>query len=310
MKIQPCSTCSTDTIRKFLAQAATQRIAQLGFEAKAQFHPTPLPETVLFSGPGQSKVLFAHRPWDSRVLDIPTGALGPLKMDPSLSTKNKTDVASSLIAAAAGHAFSNGIELLTCRNVDSEIEISFALETNGFFPLDTLSSLTCSLPQNPQQKSSKITLYEPSDLPEIQAFADAAFSDSHFLADPKIPIQKAQRLFSQWVNNNCNGRADLVLTARQNGYISGFIAGVFDKKTEAITGHRVGHIDLVAVAPEVRNQGIGRALVEASMAEFASQGVRYMTVATQKQNVEAFNLYLNCGFLPQFSETTYHAWRN
>jgi ribosomal-protein-alanine N-acetyltransferase len=56
------------------------------------------------------------------------------------------------------------------------------------------------------------------------------------------------------------------------------------------------HINSLAVAPERRRAGWGRALVEGVLGEAAREGVRAATLEVRRSNLAAQRLYLACGF--------------
>jgi ribosomal protein S18 acetylase RimI-like enzyme len=59
----------------------------------------------------------------------------------------------------------------------------------------------------------------------------------------------------------------------------------------------VGHITQLCVAPELRGQGLGRALLHRCAAEFVRRGFRGISLTVTEQNVEARRLYEDYGFM-------------
>lgn len=57
-----------------------------------------------------------------------------------------------------------------------------------------------------------------------------------------------------------------------------------------------GHLARLAVLPEVRNRGLGQALLADALARFRSQGVERVTVNTQVDNLPSLALYQKMGF--------------
>ena len=58
-----------------------------------------------------------------------------------------------------------------------------------------------------------------------------------------------------------------------------------------------GHITNIAVAPEHRGHGVGRAVTEALMQYAANLGVQYMTLEVRRSNLVAQALYKSVGFI-------------
>jgi len=57
-----------------------------------------------------------------------------------------------------------------------------------------------------------------------------------------------------------------------------------------------GHVTNLAVAPEWQGQGVGKALLEASLAHFRDHGMRYARIETLEQNEKACKFYPSAGF--------------
>ena len=57
-----------------------------------------------------------------------------------------------------------------------------------------------------------------------------------------------------------------------------------------------GSVGDVAVAPEARHRGIGRALTEAMLADARARGLATLTLEVRQSNAPARTLYERCGF--------------
>jgi ribosomal-protein-alanine N-acetyltransferase len=57
-----------------------------------------------------------------------------------------------------------------------------------------------------------------------------------------------------------------------------------------------GSVGDVAVAPEARRRGIGRALTEAMLADAGERGLATLTLEVRQSNASARALYESCGF--------------
>ncbi|MFQ5553895.1 MAG: GNAT family N-acetyltransferase [Acidimicrobiia bacterium] len=145
----------------------------------------------------------------------------------------------------------------------------------------------------------------PTDTPELRALG-STFTHDHFHADAKVPRDRADALFGQWIENSLAGRAAAVLVARTDeGGLAGFITCVV---SEAPGSAPVGRIELVATAPGARRRGTARGLVWDALAWFRSAGIDVVDVGTQFANVGAGRLYRACGFSVVSAATTHHGW--
>jgi ribosomal protein S18 acetylase RimI-like enzyme len=85
-----------------------------------------------------------------------------------------------------------------------------------------------------------------------------------------------------------------VLVAEVGGAVAGYVSlgGGFDIPAHAHVRELTG----LAVAPEHGGRGVGRALVEAAVAEAGRRGARKVTLRVLGHNTLARRLYAACGF--------------
>jgi dTDP-4-amino-4,6-dideoxy-D-galactose acyltransferase len=143
----------------------------------------------------------------------------------------------------------------------------------------------------------------PADLAGLQAIARTAHTTTRFFNDPHFPRQRVEDLYSTWIAQEVQGRAQTVLVAVRAanpplGYVSCHL--------DPVRGE--GLIGLVGVSAEVRGRGIGKSLVLAAMDWFRTQEAREVTVVTQGNNQAAQRLYQQCGFLSRDLQLWYHKW--
>lgn len=106
--------------------------------------------------------------------------------------------------------------------------------------------------------------------------------------------QLENRIFSQpWSEQGfvdaIAGTQNIFLVAEEHGEIWGYI-GMYQALDE-------GEITNVAVAPEKRNAGIGRKLMQAAMTEAKQQGIVQIVLEVRVSNAPAIRLYEKCGFV-------------
>ncbi len=92
---------------------------------------------------------------------------------------------------------------------------------------------------------------------------------------------------------------DTFLVAQAGRHLSGYIAGLMD-------GYQ-GYIASIAVAPESRRQGIGRALLDAVQHKFIARGANAMALHVRAGNAPAIALYRQFGFATQQQVAGYYA---
>lgn len=146
----------------------------------------------------------------------------------------------------------------------------------------------------------------PADLPGIGRLGALlieehyAFDARRFLAaNPRTPADYASFLGTQLADAD---RAVLVAVDHENviGYAYAAIEG-YDYM--ALRGP-AGVLHDVIVDPEHRGRGIGRLLIEAALAFFASRGVPRVVLSTAERNEAAHRLFESMGFRRTMIEMT------
>jgi dTDP-4-amino-4,6-dideoxy-D-galactose acyltransferase len=138
----------------------------------------------------------------------------------------------------------------------------------------------------------------PEDLDSLRAIAESAFEFSRFATDPFFSGSQVAGFFRQWITNLCDGLANVVIVATAADEIAGF-------SSCALVDGGGGRIPLIATSEAHRRQGIGRALIDASLRWFAAEGVRRIRVKTQAANYAAMALYHRAGFTVATAELTF-----
>ncbi len=92
---------------------------------------------------------------------------------------------------------------------------------------------------------------------------------------------------------------DSFLVAQAGRHLSGYIAGLMDGDG--------GYIASIAVAPESRRQGIGRALLDGVKQKFIARGATSMALHVRAGNEPAIALYRQFGFVTAAQVPGYYA---
>ena len=136
----------------------------------------------------------------------------------------------------------------------------------------------------------KIAGHTAGDHAALSAIAKNSFSYSRFHSDPLIENQFADRTREAWLASYLAGtRGDYLLVATLNNRVAGFLAAMF------IPDRRVAVIDLMAVDPVCRGEGVGLRLVRAFVDHYDGRCDAFR-VGSQIANQPALRLYAKCGF--------------
>lgn len=88
--------------------------------------------------------------------------------------------------------------------------------------------------------------------------------------------------------------AGVLLVAEEEGTVTGLVSLLYT--TSTALGARVALLEDMVVAPEARNGGFGRALLDAAIARARADGCRRITLLTDGANTEAQRFYERAGF--------------
>lgn len=142
---------------------------------------------------------------------------------------------------------------------------------------------------------------EAQDIPPLRQIAEVSHRNTRFYSDPEFDGGRCDALYGEWIEKSCGGWADVVLVARFDGSPVGYISCHRESP-------KAGRIGLMAVAARVQGRGLGRQLLNASLAWFAQHQLTRVSVVTQGSNLSAQRLYQHGGFFTQFVQMWYHHW--
>jgi dTDP-4-amino-4,6-dideoxy-D-galactose acyltransferase len=178
-------------------------------------------------------------------------------------------------------------------------------EAHGFTWVDLRLTLTARLNgeagEAGQPPGPEIGPVQPGEVEALQRLARESHYDSRFFFDQGFPHHLAARLYEVWIAQSCQGGSALVLAARDQDTPIGYLAC---DQVDA----RTGQVSLFAVDARYRGQGVGRALLRASLHWFREHQLETVRVVTQGRNVPALRLYERAGFQTETIQAWYHRW--
>lgn len=190
-----------------------------------------------------------------------------------------------------------GVRLLFSRQREDSPAIA-SLRMAGFRQVETLVTYEAAVPSPPVACPPPVGHARPEDLDACAMIGRGAFTWDRYHRDPAVPRSVGDQVKEQWVRNAFAGRADHVLVARTaTGIVGGFL----------LLLHReaVGIVDLIAVAPDCRGQGLGKALLEGALATLAGRATT-LRAGTQETNESSAAMYRSAGFQPMTRQLTFH----
>ena len=176
------------------------------------------------------------------------------------------------------------------------------LETLGFRVIETNVTLKqksglefkIGSHQNPQYR---IRLAQVGDRKDVEEIARKSFNLDRFHQDPKIDNFSADEIKKQWASNFFAGkRGDVLIVASRNNRTIAFLLLIFGKKENII--------DLIAVDPEHRKNGLAEKMIHFAKSINGSQ--KKLFVGTQVSNTPSIRLYEKLGFNKINSQNVLH----
>lgn len=167
--------------------------------------------------------------------------------------------------------------------------VSFdALKGAGFSHVDTQVTLERAADPAPAAPRMEIRPAAAADRDAVLEIAGSCFHFSRFHQDEKIGMQSAHAVKRAWVANCLDGkRGEEVLVALDEGRPAGFLA--------VLLAEDAAIIDLIGVAMQKQQRGIGAGLVDAFIGRWRTR-VPCLRVGTQDANVASLRLYQSRGF--------------
>lgn len=209
---------------------------------------------------------------------------------------------------AIAFCYANHVRLLIVRCPVIDIRVAQMMEQHGALLMDTLVYYTRNLEEPLIFEGNPTVHIRPireDDIHSIELIARAAFQDynGHYHADERLDRTACNETYVSWALRSCQDKslADEVLVAEFAGSRVGF--GAIKRTASDITDGR-----LYAVMPDVKRQGVYRALLQHSLVWSKEQGCSRMLYSTQITNVVAQRICMRLGFEISHAYYTFHKW--
>lgn len=175
-----------------------------------------------------------------------------------------------------------------------DLQVCNYLLKEGFYIVDTLVSYAFDYEKNNllDYKYSEdviINKVEQKDVKEICKIAYNSFYNDRFHNDPALDDELCNNYYENWINNSCNGFADIVLVAKdKEGHLLGFGTGKNNNEEESV-------LVLNAVTSYARGKGVYTAMIYEAMKYFKGKS-KTLTLGTQINNYAVQKAWAKLGF--------------
>lgn len=252
-------------------------------------------------------------PWDSQVLDCPSGSVGGLWAEGCYAEQYHR--LETVLKACITDAEDHGVRFLSARLPEGAITSLHAVEAIGFRIIESFLTFerktageipfvrsACSRNGETRDSGSDfhVRLAQSNEMETVASIAYRAFQSFRLRIDPQIPESRARHSRREWVRNGFKGRAEAIYVAESENHLVGFVLLRSKVDTE-----RVGEIELIAVDPAFHGKGIGKALVAEAIRHYQGKTSK-IQVGTQAKNLRAVGLYTRMGFSVVRSELSFH----
>lgn len=253
-------------------------------------------------------------PFDTELYGFPMARIGFQAAEGDYETaRERLAQLLKLIFQACGE---ERVAHLAARALPSELAWIHALEESGFYMVSGIATYALKLAGYaiPEARAAvKIRPFAAKDLEPLCEISRVSFGDprdwldkAH--ADPNLPKEKSDELYVRWFRNCCNGtRADQVLVAEADGRPVGYIALKLEKGGLESCGVRVGSVELNAVDPAYRRQGIYAALVREGLRWFQPRA-DWVTIKTQVITLGVHKVWQRLGATLSLIEYYFHKY--
>ena len=149
----------------------------------------------------------------------------------------------------------------------------------------------------------------PATLDDLSAIGrlGALLVKTHYDFDPKrfmAPTRHTESGYASFLGSQLGREDVVVLVAAESGTVIGYTyAGVEGRDWMSLRGPAGVLYDIV-VDPTRRGRGVGRALLEATVAALRSRGSPQVVLSTADRNAAAQRLFESAGFRRTMIETT------
>jgi ribosomal protein S18 acetylase RimI-like enzyme len=214
----------------------------------------------------------APLPWESALFRKSMWAIKDIGV--ASRSEDRNSIATGLVAEVVHRAGARDATFLLCKTTPSDTAIIHALESHGFFLMDTLLNFVFDFRTGGQKEDAPhvpeglvLRLATSSDIESLVEIARASFAEyfGRFHADPRIGRAAATRIYEEWIRSCANGWADWILVAVRGNRMAGYSAWKEPSALDRRHGIRIGHLSIAAVHPDFFGRGVFGALTREGM---------------------------------------------
>jgi ribosomal protein S18 acetylase RimI-like enzyme len=230
--------------------------------------------------------------------------------------RDRNSIAAELVAEVVHRASAQDAAFLLCKTTPADTAIIHALESRGFFLMDTLLNFIYDFHADRQKQGAPhapegfvLRLATSSDIEALVETARASFAEhfGRFHADPRIGRGAATRIYEEWIRSCANDWADWIVVAIHGDRIAGYSAWKKPAALDQRHGIRLGHFSIGAVHPDFFGRGLFTALTREGMEQLRSS-TDWIEAPTHIDNHAVQRGFLRLGWRIVGAQHSFHKW--
>jgi len=201
------------------------------------------------------------------------------------------------------------IRFVTAKIPSLDLSTIHAFEKMGFNFIEAWIYNFYDLAKDDKAKSPKygLRLISPDDLPIMIEYAKGAFSLHRFHADYRIPLDKAESLYSKWITTAYNDNDQDILVMDFEGKPVAFMT-YFKNDLSANLGLKIAQWKMAVIDQKIRGKGIGTQFFQELIYYHRNEGLDIIDSGLSIRNLPSLNLHTKLDFKTVSTLATFHKW--
>jgi hypothetical protein len=234
-------------------------------------------------------------PWDTEIFGFPVGTFAP--GEPETIRRDLPAVADGLRAWASARR----VELVSCTGPADDRAWRTIMPALGFTCVEQTLGLSFRIQTYRAEPPARpVRLATPDDHSQIEEIAEHTFRHGRYNADPRFPLELADRRYRHWVHVACvsPNPADRVYVVGTPGNVKGF----FQLR---LVGDRA-EVGIMGVTESAKGTPAAFDLMTGMHLDLKAIGTRWLNAKISAGNTRVINLVAHFGYRFRDAQATFH----
>lgn len=234
-------------------------------------------------------------PWDTDTFGFPVGAYEPGASGVILADLDA--IAERLRAWASAHR----VELVSCVVPADDRTWRMLMPLLGFTCVEQTLDLRFRVQAYSAPPPTRpVRLATADDHPQIEEIAGHTFHHGRYNADPRFPLELADRRYRQWVRSACTSTspADRVYVVGEPGHVKGFF--------QLRLAERRAEVGIMGVTESAKGSPAALDLMTGMQLDLKTLGIQWITAKISAGNTRVINLVSHFGYRFRNAQATFH----